>query len=90
MNCPTCNTPMRVMMTAQLTSEVSRIRRCEKGHTFSTLETFEKPMPKDKRKYNTTRKMKEVKPVKPTRPEIPAHRTGPIVARPLSLMEMLA
>jgi len=87
MNCPTCNTPMRVMMTAQLTSEVNRIRRCANNHTFSTLETFESPMPKDKRKYNTTRKPKVIK---PTRPEVPMHRTGPIVARPLSLMEMLA
>jgi hypothetical protein len=27
---------------------------------------------------------------KTVKPEVPAHRTGPIVARPLSLMEMLA
>jgi N-glycosylase/DNA lyase len=55
---------MRVMMTSQRTSEVSRIRRCESGHTFSTREFFDAPMPKDKRKHNTTRKIKVAKPQK--------------------------
>jgi hypothetical protein len=76
-------------MTTQLSSQVSRIRRCKNGHTFSTCESFDSLIEKDTRKYNSSNR-KRSKEEKAQKIDLTIqHISGTPAEKRLTVLEML-